>query len=106
MINNRVLGLIGLCTKAGKICFGTDACTDLIQKRKIDLVIVANDASDRTKRNFEFICNKNDTKICFFGTIESLSKAIGKSNKAVIGIKNKDFANQIDKIINGGEIIG
>lgn len=106
MINNRVLGLIGLCTKAGKICFGTDACTDLIQKRKIDLVIVANDASDRTKRNFEFICNKNDTKICFLGTIESLSKAIGKSNKAVIGIKNKDFANQIDKIINGGEIIG
>lgn len=106
MINNRVFGLIGLCTKAGKICFGTDACTDLIQKRKIDLVIVANDASDRTKRNFEFICNKNDTKICFFGTIQSLSKAIGKSNKAVIGIKNKDFANQIEKIINGGEIIG
>lgn len=106
MINNKVLGLIGLCTKAGKICFGTDACTDLIQKRKVDLVIVANDASDRTKRNFEFICNKNDTKICSFGTIESLSKAIGKNNKAVIGIKNKDFANQIEKIINGGEIIG
>ncbi|MCI9287183.1 MAG: 50S ribosomal protein L7ae [Clostridia bacterium] len=106
MINNRVLGLIGLCTKAGKICFGTDACTDLIIKKKIELVIVANDASDRTKRNFEFICNKNNTKICFFGTIENLSKAIGKNNKAVIGIKSKDFANQIEKIINGGEIIG
>lgn len=67
---------------------------------------MANDASDRTKRNFEFICNKNNTKICFFGTIENLSKAIGKNNKAVIGIKSKDFANQIEKIINGGEIIG
>ncbi len=104
--NNRVLGLIGLCTKAGKICFGTDACTDLIEKKRVDLVIVANDASDRTKRNFEFICNKNNTKICFFGTIEQISKAIGKNNKAVIAIKNKDFANQIEKIINGGEIIG
>lgn len=106
MINNRVFGLIGLCTKAGKISFGTDACTDLILKKKVDLVIVANDASERTKRNFDYICNNNNVKICFYGTIEELSKAIGKNNKAVIGIKNKDFANQIEKIINGGEIIG
>lgn len=104
--NNRILGLIGLCTKAGKICFGTDACKDLILKGKVDLVIVANDASDRTKRNFEFVCNNNNTRICFFGTIDELSKAIGKNNKAVIAIKNKEFANQIEKIINGGEIIG
>lgn len=104
--NKKVLGLLGLCTKAGEICFGTDACIDLITKKKIKLLIVAEDASDRTKRNLEFICNGNDTKICFYGSIEELSKAIGKNNKAVIGIKNKNFANQIEKIINGGEIIG
>lgn len=104
--NKKVLGLLGLCTKAGDICFGTDACIDLITKKKIKLLIVAEDASDRTKRNLEFICNNNDTKICFYGKIEELSKAIGRNNKAVIGIKNKNFANQIEKIINGGEIIG
>lgn len=104
--NKKVLGLLGLCTKAGCICFGTDACTDLISKKKIKLLIVAEDASDRTKRNFEFICQNNNTKIYFFGNIDDLSRAIGKSNKAVIGIKNKNFADQIEKIINGGEIIG
>lgn len=104
--NKKVLGLLGLCTKAGDICFGTDACIDLITKKKIKLLIVAEDASDRTKRNLEFICNNNDTKICFYGKIDELSKAIGRNNKAVIGIKNKNFANQIEKIINGGEIIG
>ncbi len=104
--NKRILGLLGLCTKAGGICFGTDACTDLIIKKKIKLLLVAKDASDRTRRNFEYICNSNGVKIYFVGTIEELSKAIGKNNKAVIGIKNKNFAEQIEKIIIGGEIIG
>ena len=101
-----MLGLLGLCTKAGKVCFGRDACIDLIQKNKIKLVIVAVDASDRTKKDIKFICDNNDTKICFYGTIENLSKAIGKNNKAIIGIKDGNFAKQIEKIINGGEIIG
>ncbi len=102
----RVFGLLGLCTKAGDICFGTDACIDLITRKKIKLVIVAEDASQRTKKNLDDICKQNDTKIIFFGTIEELSNAIGKNNKAVIGIKNKNFALEIEKIINGGEIIG
>ncbi len=106
MTESKVLGLLGLSTKAGKVCFGRDACIDLIEKRKIKLVIVAVDASDRTKKDIKFICDKNNTKICFYGTIEALSKAIGKNNKAIIGIKDENFAKQIEKIINGGEIIG
>ena len=106
MTESKFLGLLGLCTKAGKICFGRDACIDLVEKNKIKLIIVAVDASDRTKKDIKFICDNNNTKICFYGTIENLSKAIGKSNKAIIGIKEENFARQIEKIINGGEVIG
>ncbi len=100
------MGLLGLCAKARKIESGTDACIELIGKKKVKLIIVAVDAVDRTKRNLEFVCNKHNVKICFYGEISKLSHAIGKSNKAVIGIKEENFANQILKIINGGEIIG
>lgn len=106
MTNNKVLGLLGLCTKAGEISFGTDACIDLIQRKKVKLIIIAEDASDRTKRNFKFLCNNNNIKIIYFGTIEKISKAIGKKNKAVIGVKSDSLSNEIYKIINGGEIIG
>lgn len=106
MVNNRVLGLLGLCTKAGEISFGTDACIDLIQRKKVKLIIVAEDASDRTRRNFKFLCNDNNIRVVCFGTIAEISKAIGKRNKAVIGIKNDGLSNEIYKIINGGEIIG
>lgn len=74
----RVLGLLGLCTKAGEICFGTDACIDFIQKAKVKLIIVAEDAADRTKRNFEFLSKQHTIPIVIFGTIEENSKAIGK----------------------------
>lgn len=106
MIKNRVLGLIGLCTKAGGIAFGTDSCIDMIQKNKIKLIVVAQDAADRTKKNFKMLCEKKKIPICFFANQEELSKAIGKNNKVVIGIKNNNFKEQIVKLINGGEIIG
>ena len=40
------------------------------------------------------------------GQIEELSKAIGKSNKAILGIKDINLSNEIQKINNGGEVIG
>ena len=40
------------------------------------------------------------------GNIETLSKAIGKNNKAIIGIKDINFADSIQKKYVGGDIIG
>ena len=107
MINNqKILGLLGISAKAGKIVSGTDACIQAIEKRKIKLIIVSDEASDKTKKNFEYICNKYNTKMKIFETIENLSKAIGKKNRAVLGIKDINLSNEIEKIINGGEVIG
>ena len=41
-----------------------------------------------------------------FGTNENLSHAIGKNNKTVIGIKDKNIAEAIERILNGGDDIG
>ena len=60
MINKqKVLGYLGLSTKAGKIVFGTDAVTEAIYKKKIKLVLIAEDCADRTKNNFENLCKNN-----------------------------------------------
>ena len=42
--------------------------------------------------------------IVIYGKIDILSKAIGKSNKAIIGIEDINIANEILKINNGGEL--
>lgn len=106
MINNNILGLIGLAMKAGKVAFGSDSVEENIVKKKVKLVIVSKDSSERTKNKFINICKKNNTDIIIDGDIEGLSKAIGKSNKAVLGIKDANFAYSIQKKYNGGDVIG
>ena len=106
MINNKILGLIGLAMKAGKVCFGADSVEENIFKRKVKLVIISNDSSERTKTKFINICEKQKVPIIVFGDIDSISKAIGKNNKAIIGIKDINFAKSIQEKNNGGDIIG
>ena len=99
MINNNILGLIGLAMKAGKVAFGADSAEE-------KLIIVSNESSERTKSKFIKLCENYKIPIIIDGTIDELSKTIGKSNKAVIGIKDINFANSIQKKYDGGDVIG
>ena len=99
-------GLLGLTTKAGKLCFGTESCLDMINKKKVKLIIVAENSADRTIENFKEKCMQNDIDFYIYGKKEDISKAIGKPNKTVVGIKDKNLAGAIIKILNGGDVIG
>ena len=106
MINNKILGLIGLAARARKVSYGADSVEMQIKKRKVNLIIVADDASKRTKDKFNKIALQYDIPIIVIENIEALSKAIGKSNKAVLGIEDINLSKEIQKINNGGEVIG
>ncbi len=106
MINNKILGLIGLAARARKVCFGADSVEERINKNKVKMLIVAEDASQRTKDKFNKIAKEKNVPIIIKGDIELLSKTIGKSNKAIIGIEDINLSNEIQRINNGGEIIG
>lgn len=70
------------------------------------MVIISEEASDRTKEKFENLCKDFDIPIIIDGNIEELSKAIGKVNKAIYAVKDINMAKEIKRIYNGGEIIG
>lgn len=99
MLVNKVLGLLGISAKAGKIVSGTDIVLENIDKQKIKLVVIAKDSATRTINNFKFICDKQKIPILVYGTIEENSKAIGKINRAVIGLKDEKLAEAIKKEI-------
>ena len=103
---NKVYGLLGLCSKAGKIVSGMDAVSDEIKRNKIKLLIVAEDTSEKTLENIKYLAEKKNVKVVVIGNIEDNSKAIGKENRAIIGIKDKNIADGIIKIIYGGEAFG
>lgn len=106
MINKKILGLVGLAARARKVSFGADSVELQIKKRKVKLIIVAEDSSTRTKEKFIKLSEQFNIPIEIMGEIDELSKAIGKSNKAIIGIEDINLASEIRKINDGGEVIG
>ena len=105
MNNDKLLGLIGIATKAGKVSAGAEVVTDSIKFKKAKLVILASDCSEKTKKNFIYLCEQYGIKCFTYETIDNLSNTIGKKNKAVLCIKDKNFADEMVRIY-GGESIG
>lgn len=92
--------MLGISAKAGKVVSGTDIVIEKMKKKQVKLVIVAQDASEKTKKEMLFKCNEYNVQIIFCGDIDSNSKAIGKSNRAIIGILDKGLADSIIKSIS------
>ena len=45
---NKVYGLLGISSKAGKVISGTEVVLEAVKRHKVKLVIVAEDAAERT----------------------------------------------------------
>lgn len=103
---NKVYGLLGICAKSGKLISGTDIILENLAKKKVSLVIVAEDASEKTIKNIKYYCEKENVELLIYGNIEENSKSIGKHNRAIIGILDKNLAFAIQKVIHGGEEFG
>lgn len=97
MTANRVLSLIGLATKAGKTVSG-EFCTEReVKSGKASLVIVAEDASDNTKKKFQNMCEYYKVPIYFYEDKDTLGHAMGKQFRASLAILDEGFAKGIRK---------
>lgn len=102
-MTNKVYGLLGIASKAGKVISGTDIILEKLSRKKVKLVIIAEDASEKTIKNMKYYCDKEDVEIIIYGNISENSKAIGKNNRATIGVIDKNLTEAIKKLIHGGE---
>lgn len=96
-MSQAFLTLLGFAQKAGKLVAGEDTVHLALKKRKVKLLIVAGDASNNTKdRATQW---KASFGIELLETLdkETLSQAIGKSNRALIGVTDQGFATQLLK---------
>ncbi|HAX52522.1 L7Ae/L30e/S12e/Gadd45 family ribosomal protein [Muricomes intestini] len=99
MIQNRVLSLVGLATRAGKTASGEFMTEKEVKSGRAALVIVAGDASDNTKRKFCNMCGFYKVPIYFYGDKDTLGHAMGKEFRASLAILDKGFAKGIQKQI-------
>ena len=95
---NKIFSMLGLCMKAGKLAYGSDMVEEKVKYKQVSLLIIAEDASENTKEKFRRIANQNKLPLYECSTINELSFKIGKNNKAILGIMDKNFAEKINKL--------
>ncbi|MBN2900158.1 MAG: ribosomal L7Ae/L30e/S12e/Gadd45 family protein [Clostridia bacterium] len=94
-MENKALTLLGFAAKAGKITYGSESCLIGIQKGKIQLVLMAGDISDHTSEKIERACKRTGVSCIKCFNRETLSEAVGKYNKVVLGITDASFSEKI-----------
>ena len=98
MIEDRkVLGTLGMAMKAGDIVSGEFMTEKAIRDGLARLVIVAEDASDNTKKNFSNSCHYYHIPYKEYSDKETLGKAIGKQFRASVAVTNAGFAKSLSK---------
>ena len=95
--NKKVSSLLGLATKAGKTASGEFMTEKIVKCGKADLVMIAENASDNTKKKFKNMCEFYEVPICFFSEKEDLGHAMGKELRASLAVLDEGFAKAIKK---------
>lgn len=102
--SKKILNLLGLATKAGKIASGEFAAEKAVKSGKAHLVIVSEEASDNTRKMFQNMCTYYKVPIYFFGKKEELGHAMGKEMRASLALLDAGFSKAFVKQmeLNGG----
>ena len=95
--NNKVLSLLGLATKAGKVASGEFSTEKSVKSGRGFLVLVADDASQNTKKKLQNMCDFYEVPIYFIADTEELGKFCGKEFRASLAVQDENFAKAMLK---------
>lgn len=82
---------------------GFDAACAAIKKNRLQLVIIAGDAAENTKKKMEAVCRRHNVPFYSLLTREELSRAIGKENQVVIGLLPHGLTGALEKHLSSIE---
>lgn len=97
MQNDRVLNLIGLAQKAGKVVSGEFMTEKAVKTGEAALVILAEDASENTQKKFRNMCEFYQVPLSIHAAKDYLGHAMGKELRASLAVVDNGFAQAIMK---------
>lgn len=98
-MNDKILSLLGLCRRAGKLVIGADPCIDSIKKGKAMLIIYARDFSQNSIKPVMAQAHSNNVRMLVIErTKDELSFSVGKLC-GVLSVEDKGFADKLATLI-------
>lgn len=105
-MNNNFYSFLGLCQKAGKLVSGEMGVNTDIKEGRIKLLIIAEDTAYSKKNNYLKKAKKCKIPTILINDKNLLGKSIGKSSRALIGVKDNKMATNLIKIYENNKIGG
>ncbi len=96
-MNDKILGMIGLAVRAGKVNFGVFMTEKALDEDRARIVIASEDIGASNRRKIEGKCQNYGVNLIFYSDKASLSRALGKKDVPVIAICDEGFARAIMK---------
>lgn len=97
MQQDRILSMLGLAAKAGKIASGEFSTEQAVKSRKAFLVIVSEEASANTQKMFRNMCSFYQVPMYLYAPKEALGHAIGKQFRASLAVLDEGFAKSLEE---------
>ncbi|RDW17800.1 YlxQ family RNA-binding protein [Oceanobacillus chungangensis] len=98
-MKNSYLNLIGLAYRARKCSLGEELIVKDIQNQRAKLVLLASDIGPQTKKKLMDKCSYYNVPVVIVDDRETLSNAIGKSQRVAVGILDAGFATKIQSLL-------
>ena len=99
-MDRRISSILSLCSRAGMLATGEEMAEKLLKSGDAQLVIIAGDASDNTKKKFVNKCFFYQKPCRVFGERAVMSKSVGKNNRTVYVVTDSGFATRLQALID------
>ena len=94
---DNVLRMVGIATKAGKVASGEFMTENAVKSGIASLVIVAEDASENTKKKFQNMCEFYEVPYVYYSAKDVLGHSMGKEERTTLAVTDEGFADSIQK---------
>ncbi len=95
MKQNKIFSLLGIAMRGRNLVSGEYQSLEAVRTGAAALMIVAQDASDNTKKLFSDKCSFYGVPIFRYGTKESLGRAIGKDMRSSVCVCDRGLAEAV-----------
>ncbi len=96
----KILSFIGLAARAGQVISGADAVSAATGKSKVFLFIAADDSAEGTLRLIKRISGDKGIPVRVFSSKNKLGVQLGKRDRAVVALTDKNFADQLIRLLD------
>lgn len=99
---DRVLSMLSIAAKGRNLVSGEFAVEKAVKTGTACLVIIAEDASDNTKKQFKNMCDFYEVPIAVHGNKDDLGHCIGTQMRANVAVTDPGIAKSIQKNLQNG----